>query len=263
MLRRSRWRRLGRTCLWWNPSVAMSAPTSVESPEEQFDAGGGDDQEPAAVDRIGLAFDRAHRLELTQVVVHRGLVHPERTGQGGFRKRLLAVLDEKREDFPLLSRQSFAVRHPEERERELAIRLVVHVRGGDPLEDADQERRAAHEAGAAREVESKVHPRGLLFAHIGSNLPRDLQEVISVADFDRGTRDPQPSAKFHDLRPGVPALRMVAVVKHDPVEMARRTDRRKQALRTPAEGAEKPGHAPGSPSSNNKKFRPSNPPGSW
>ena len=74
-------------------------------------------------------------------------------------------------------------------------------------------------------------------------MPCDLQEVIGVADLDRGTRDPQPSAKFHDLGPGVPALRMVAVVKHDPVEMARRTDRRKQALRTPAEGAEQHGHA--------------------
>src|SRR5207247_9647633 len=179
------WRRLGRTCLSSNPIVAMSAPTSVESPEEQFDAGGGDDQEPAAVDRIGLAFDRAHRLELTQVVVHRGLVHSERTGQGGFRKRLLAVLDEKREDFALLSRQSFAVRHPEERERELAIRLVVHVRGGDPLEDADQERRAAHESCAARDVESNVHPRGLLFAPPGSNLPPDLHDAMSAAVFHR------------------------------------------------------------------------------
>src|SRR5207249_9321116 len=56
-------RRLGRICLSSNPIVAMSAPTSVESPEEQFDAGGGDDQEPAAVGRIGLALDRAHRLE--------------------------------------------------------------------------------------------------------------------------------------------------------------------------------------------------------
>src|SRR5207249_4957574 len=261
--RRSRsygsWRRLGRTCLSSNPIVAMSAPASMESPEEQLDAGRGDDQEPAAVGRIGLALDRAHRLEFAQMVVHRGLVDPKGAGQGRFRERLLAVLDEKREHFPLLSGQSFAVRHPEERERELAIRLVVHVRRRDPLQDANQERRTAHEPGASRDVESEVHPRGLLLADIRSNLPCDLQEIIGVADLDRGTRNPQPSAKFHDLGPSVPALRMIAVVKRDAVEMARRPDRREQALWPPTEGAEKHGHAPCSPSSNNKKFLPSNP----
>ena len=193
------------------------------------------------------------------MVVHRGLVNPKGAGQGRFRERLLAVLDEKREHVPLLSGQSFAVRHPEERERELAIRLVVDVRRGDPLQDADQERRTAHEPGASRDVESEVHPRGLLLADIRSNLPCDLQEIIGVADLDRGTRDPQPSAKFHDLGPSVPALRMIAVVERDAVEMARRPDRREQALWPPAKGAEKHGHAPCSPSSNNKKFLPSNP----
>src|SRR5207247_1969096 len=184
------WRRLGRTCLSSNPIVAMSAPTSMESPEEQLNAGRGDDHEPAAVGRIGLALDRAHRRELAQLVVHRGLVDPQAAGHGSFGVRLL---------------------------------------------------------------------RGRLLADIRSKLPCDLQEIIGVADLDRGTRAPQPSAKFHDLGPSVPALRMIAVVERDAVEMARRPDRREQALRPPAKGAEKHGHAPCSPSSNNKKFLPSNP----
>src|SRR5437773_1137257 len=140
-----------------------------------------------------------------------------------------------------------------------SIRLVVDVRRGDPLQDANQERRTAHEPGASRDVESEVHPRGLLLADIRSNLPCDLQEIIGVADLDRRTRDPQPSAKFHDLGPSVPALRMITVVERNAVEMARRPDRREQALWPPAKGAEKHGHAPCSPSSNNKKFLPSNP----
>src|SRR6266571_3358030 len=97
------------------PIVAISVRWATGSPDEEIHAGRRFHDETAGVVPL--------RLELAHVMVHRGLVDAERLRQGGLREVLLAVADQKGEDFPLLRRESLAVADLQERQRDLLVRL--------------------------------------------------------------------------------------------------------------------------------------------
>src|SRR5207302_9011566 len=219
-------RRLGRTWRSSNPIVAINVRRSVASPEQELDSRRGTDDEAATVRGVRLTLDRPHGLQLPQVMVHRRLVDAKGSGEGRLREAFLPILHEEGEGVALLRRETFAVRHTEEWQRNLPVRLVVYVGRRDPFQDAHEEGRAAHEAGATRDIESELGSGGLLLPHVGAHLAGRLQEVVRVAHFDRGSCDAEAATELDDLGPGLAALRMIAVVEYDAVQVVGRAGRR-------------------------------------
>src|SRR5207244_620175 len=139
-------RRLGRMWRSSNPIVAINVRRSIGSPEEELDSRRGNDDEAATVRGVRLTLDRPHGLQLPQVMVHRRLVDAKGSCERRLREAFLPILHEEGEGVALLRRETFAVGHPEEWQRDLPVRRVVHVGRRDPLQATAEAGRAARDA---------------------------------------------------------------------------------------------------------------------
>src|SRR2546426_3587734 len=228
-----------RTFSGLKPNVEMRTRSVIGSAHEEFGSGRRADQVRAGV--LGVRSDLRDPLrdELLHVVVHRALVDSESLREARLVRRSVPVGYEVREDLLLLRGQVVRVVHPEQGELDLLVRLVVDVRRRDPLEDAHEEGRAAHQPGAARDVEADRRRAVLAgLPDVLPDSPRDFEEIERVAQLHRRRRDAERVAQLHHLRAGRPRFLVGAMVEHDPLEAFRGLDRRHQALGPPSESTE-------------------------
>src|SRR5256885_9128994 len=141
-------------------------------------------------------------------MIHRRLVDAERFRKGGLRELLVAVAHEEREHVSLFSGEPRAITDPQERERDLLVRLVVHVRRGDAFEDADEQRCAIHEPGPTRDVETQVRASRAFLSDVRTDLARNVQQAERVTHLDTASRHAELPPEFHHLRTRLTTLAM-------------------------------------------------------
>ncbi len=144
-----------------------------------------------------------------------------------------------RQNLPLHPREGRGVLDLQQGQPELLPRLVVVVGGGDALQDAHEEGRAAREAGAAADVEEgdRVACASLLL-DVPADRAGGVEEVVGVGEFHGPDGDPHGVAVVHHGILGLEGVRVIAVVEHELPHVRGGGQGGNQAVGPPTEGAE-------------------------